>query len=149
MNIECKSFNDLSLNQLYDILQLREEVFEIEQSCIYPDMDNKDKQAHHLMLYKDERLLAYARLLNKGISYTDYSSIGRVCTHSSVRKEGYGKQIMEEAIQRSKTLFSDTKTIKISAQSYLLKFYSKLGFTAIGDEYLEDDIPHIGMIMNL
>ena len=141
-----KHFKDLSIYQLYDILQLREEVFEIEQACIYPDMDNKDKEAFHLMLYLDHKLLGYARLLNAGISYEDSCSIGRVCTHHSVRRTGYGKLLMEEAILQCQNLFPQSSEIKISAQSYLVKFYSEFGFNSTGKEYLEDDIPHTEMI---
>lgn len=146
MEILTIQFADLTVFQLYDILQLREEVFEIEQACIYPDMDNKDKEAYHLMLYLDHKLVGYARLLNAGISYEDYCSIGRVCTHHSVRRTGFGKLVMDEAILQCQNLFPQLNEIKISAQSYLVKFYSEFGFKSTGKEYLEDDIPHTEMI---
>jgi ElaA protein len=99
------------------------------------------------MCFENEELLAYARVLDPGVSYADYSSIGRVCTKQTHRQLGLGKELMQQAILHCQELYPDTK-IKISAQSYLLKFYTELGFEAIGDEYLEDDIPHRAMILN-
>jgi len=141
----CPSFNELSLQQLYDIMVLRQEVFVVEQDCPYLDADGKDQMSHHLMGYLDGELVAYTRLVPKGISYDKYISIGRVITSQSVRRDGYGKDLMERSIKQIRTLFGQ-KDIKISAQCYLLKFYKGLGFEPVGEEYLEDDIPHIAMI---
>ena len=145
MEFLLKPFSELSTLELYQILQLRSEVFVIEQEILYQDMDNKDLSSHHLMGYQNGELVAYARLLPEGISYQGYCSIGRVCTKISVRTCGYGKMLMNQAIANCKTLFP-AHTIKISGQSYLLRFYTELGFQAIGEEYLEDGIPHWAMI---
>lgn len=145
MNILCQSWNELDTNLLYDILQLRQEVFVLEQDCPYLDADGKDQHSHHVLFYKNDQLVAYTRLVPKGISYDDYVSIGRVVNHQSIRGQGIGKQLMEYSIEKCKELFPDNK-IKISAQVYLLKFYTELGFKETGDRYLEDDIPHCAMV---
>ncbi|MEM9918490.1 MAG: GNAT family N-acetyltransferase [Bacteroidota bacterium] len=125
---------------------LRQEVFIIEQNCPYLDVDGKDQAAHHLMIRDEEGLLiAYTRLLPKGISYESYSSIGRVVTAQSVRGSGIGKFLMQQSIQWIKQLYPEDQ-IKISAQCYLLRFYQSFGFQPMGEQYLEDDIPHIAMI---
>jgi ElaA protein len=147
MTFDFKPFKELTTLELYKILQLRSEVFVVEQNCIYQDIDDKDTMGYHLTCFENEELLAYARVLDPGVSYADYSSIGRVCTKQTHRQLGLGKELMQQAILHCQELYPDTK-IKISAQSYLLKFYTELGFEAIGDEYLEDDIPHRAMILN-
>ncbi len=138
-------FDDLTPTQLYDLLQLREEVFQIEQNCIYKDIDDKDRKCWHLLLYKESQLAAYARLVPEGISYQGYTSIGRVVSKTAWRKEGYGKLLMKEAIKKLVQLFPD-KDIKISAQAYLQKFYEDFGFIKVSEPYLEDYIPHIAMV---
>ncbi|MBK8353420.1 MAG: GNAT family N-acetyltransferase [Saprospirales bacterium] len=140
-----KYFDDLTIPELYDILQLREEVFQIEQNCIYKDIDDKDKKCFHLMLYKEQELVAYCRLVPAGISYDGYASIGRVVSKPIYRKDGFGKQLMEQAMQKMTQIFSHLP-IKISAQAYLQKFYESFGFVRVSDEYMEDDIPHIAMV---
>ncbi len=140
-----KYFDDLTIPELYDILQLREEVFQIEQNCIYKDIDDKDKKSYHLMLYKDAELVAYCRLVPEGISYTGYASIGRVVSKTKYRKEGYGKQLMAKAMEKMMQVFPHLP-IKISAQLYLQKFYESYGFVVEGEWYIEDEIPHIAMI---
>ena len=147
MNYTFKHFDQLTLDELYHLLQLRSEVFVVEQNCVYQDIDDKDRPGFHLLGFIDSQLVACARILPKGISYSDYCSIGRVCTKQTHRKFGYGKKLVEQAILHCHELYPDTK-IKISAQSYLLKFYTELGFEAIGEEYLEDEIPHRAMILN-
>lgn len=141
----CKLFAELSVVELYQILQLRSQVFVVEQNCVYQDMDNKDRNAYHLMGYQDSKLVATARLLSRGVSYENYCSIGRVCTHSDVRQLGYGRELMKKSIALCHSYFPSTD-IKISAQSYLLGFYSSLGFQPIGEDYLEDNIPHNAMV---
>jgi ElaA protein len=146
LNLIFKHFDQLTLKELYWLLQLRSEVFVLEQNCVYQDLDDKDKQGFHLLGFIENQLVAYARILPKGTSYTDYCSIGRVCTKKTHRQLGSGKKLMQQAILNCQELYPNTK-IKISAQSYLLKFYTELGFEAIGEEYLEDDIPHRAMIL--
>lgn len=145
MIFKLKPFEELTVLELYKILQLRSEVFVIEQNCVYQDIDDKDTQGYHLLGFIDNQLAACARILPKGISYTDYCSIGRVCTKQKHRKLGLGKKLMQHSIDNCQKLYPNTK-IKISAQSYLLEFYTELGFEAIGEEYLEDDIPHKAML---
>ena len=139
-----KQFNDLSPRELYSILQLRNEVFIVEQNCPYQDMDNKDLHAFHLMGIKENKLLAYSRLLAPGISYSE-SSIGRVVSSPAVRRTGIGKKLMEESIAGINKLFH-TGTIRIGAQLYLKKFYESFGFVQDSDVYPEDNIPHILML---
>ena len=139
-----KPFADLTPKELYSILQLRNEVFIVEQNCPYQDMDNKDLKSWHLMGMEEGKLLAYSRLLPPGISYSE-SSIGRVVSSPSARKAGMGKKLMEESIRQINHLFK-TDTIRIGAQFYLKKFYESFGFIQEGERYPEDNIPHIIML---
>ncbi|QQR98767.1 MAG: GNAT family N-acetyltransferase [Sphingobacteriales bacterium] len=145
MHFILKSFNELNVHQLYAILQLREEVFNIEQNCIYKDIDNKDKKSWHLMGFVDEQLIAYARLLPEEISFPNCCSIGRVVTSPAYRKSNYGFLLMQEAMLKLDILFPKTD-VKISAQSYLINFYQKFGFVVNSEEYMEDNLPHTEMI---
>lgn len=139
------NFAELSLEKLYDIFVLRQEVFIVEQNCPYLDADGKDIDGMHLTIETDNQLAAYARILPKGISYPKYCSIGRVVTSPHYRRQNLGIQIMKYAIEQCK-LHYPGQDIKISAQCYLMDFYRKFDFKPIGNEYLEDDIPHIAMI---
>ena len=122
------------------VLALRAQVFVVEQNCAYQDPDGKDVLSYHLLMESGEELVAYARLVPPGVSYTE-AAIGRVVTSQTVRGKGWGKALMEIAIAQTQKKF-EVNEICISAQSYLLKFYQELGFVAEGEEYLEDDIPH-------
>jgi ElaA protein len=149
MNWTCKYFEELSLIELYEIGRLRQEVFVLEQNCPYVDFDGKDLYCYHLMGFdENNRLVAYSRIVPKGVSYDDYISIGRVITSGLVRKSGLGRILMQESISACEKLFGKSD-IKISAQTYLLKFYQSLDFESTGKEYLEDDIPHTEMIRKL
>ncbi|HMS99693.1 MAG TPA: GNAT family N-acetyltransferase [Saprospiraceae bacterium] len=142
-----QSFQTLSVDQLYAILGLRSEVFIVEQNCPYQDLDGRDAHSIHIMGLDDNgKLVAYCRLLPPDLAYPGYSSIGRVITSMAVRGSGEGKKLMEYAIREIKTLFP-AADVKISAQCYALPFYEALGFVAIGDVYLEDDIPHQAMVL--
>lgn len=141
---KIKAFKELSLDELYECLRLRSEVFISEQNCVYNDVDNKDQVAFHLMGVENGKTVAYARLFDQG-KYFDLASIGRVVVAQDSRSKAYGHELMKEAINGIKTLFGSQR-IKISAQLYLKKFYESHGFVAVGDQYLEDDIPHIQMI---
>lgn len=146
LHFHCLHFRQLALKELYDLLQLRQEVFVVEQDCPYLDADGKDQASYHLLGYdKKEQLQAYTRLVPRGVSYPDYASIGRVITSQHIRRTGMGKLLMQESIKWAAGLFPDTP-LKISAQCYLIDFYQGLGFKPVGEEYLEDDIPHIGMV---
>jgi len=138
-----KSFDELTNKELYELLKLRNEVFIVEQTCPYPDLDNKDYKALHVLGITDNKIVAYTRLLPHNISYNE-ASIGRVVTSLNVRRFGYGKELMLYSINETKKKFN-TNEIVISAQYYLEKFYSDLGFISEGETYLEDDIPHIKM----
>ena len=141
-----KKFDELTVLELYAILQLRNEVFIIEQNCIYPDLDDKDQAAHHLVCFENNKLVAYTRILAPGISYTD-PAIGRVVTAPGTRRSGLGKELMQRSIDSCKNLFGNT-SVTLSAQLYLKKFYESLGLSAVSDVYLEDGIEHVKMTRN-
>lgn len=144
LDITIKSFKELTLKELYDLLQLRSEVFVVEQDCVYQDVDGKDKKALHVLGYKNENLVAYTRIFKAG-DYFEEASIGRVVVRENVRKFKYGYAIMNASIEAIKDNFVET-VIRISAQTYLKRFYNQLGFFEVGENYLEDGIPHINMI---
>lgn len=147
LNYSVKSFEQLTLAELYRLLQLRQEVFIVEQNCPYLDADGKDVKSYHV-LGKDENgeILCCSRLLPEGVSYLDFVSIGRVVNSKQVRGSGEGIKLMEFSIREIKKLFPN-KPIKIGAQAYLKTFYENLGFEDIHLPYLEDGIPHLIMIM--
>lgn len=145
---ELKKFDDLDADQLYRILRLRADVFIVEQKCYYQDLDDKDRNAWHLMAWDGQELVAYSRLLPRGISYDEAASIGRVVTNVRYRGIQLGRELMTRAVERCRKLWPG-EDIKISAQSYLEKFYADLGFVQCGEGYLEDDIPHIPMLRKL
>jgi ElaA protein len=139
-------FAQLTPYQVYDILRLRQEVFVIEQNCIFLDPDGKDQQGYHCMGYDaNGHLHAYTRLLPLGLAYEEYPSIGRVITSLAARGGGHGRRLMEFSINSLYEVYGKAP-IKIGAQSYLKKFYGSLGFEVCGDEYLEDGIPHVPML---
>jgi len=138
-----KSFNELTPAELYAILQLRIEVFSVEQNCVYQDADGKDQQSIHLCGWNGDFLAAYCRILPAGLSY-DYPSIGRVVTSPQYRKGGHGRRLMQKAIEQTIELFH-APFIIISAQFYLKVFYESIGFEQVSEVYLEDNIPHIKM----
>ena len=144
INWILKPFAELTPYELYSILQLRNEVFIVEQNCPYQDMDNKDSKSWHLMGIEEEKLMAYSRILAPGISYSE-SSIGRIVSSPAARKTGVGKKLVQESIEQIKNLFK-TDTIRIGAQFYLKTFYESFGFVQDGEIYLEDNIPHIIML---
>ena len=139
---EIKRFNELSSVELYSVLQLRSEVFVVEQNCVYQDIDGKDQKAIHLVGKFDGQIVAYARLFLRG-DYFESASIGRVVVKEIFRDKKWGHDLMRKAIA-TLAEFGET-AITISAQLYLKKFYESLGFEAVGEQYLEDDIPHIEM----
>ena len=142
----CKAFNNLSPGELYSILQLRNEVFVVEQNCVYQDCDNTDQLSHHFMGFHQSKLVAYTRLIPPGVSYEEIS-IGRVVTSPSIRGSKTGKELMLRSIEKIHELFGKSP-IKIGAQLYLKRFYKSLGFIQCSDVYLEDGIEHIKMIRN-
>jgi ElaA protein len=141
---QCKSFTELTNQEVYKILQLRNEVFVVEQNCPYQDCDDKDLEAHHLCAWKNGQLLAYTRLLAPGVSYENAASIGRVVTSPSARRQRLGIELMQRSIEAVYKLYGNL-TIIIGAQLYLKNFYESFSFIQQGDGYLEDGIPHITM----
>ena len=144
MNWELKRFNELTVDEIYKILQLRNEVFVVEQNCPYQDIDGKDENSYHLFCKEDGKIIACLRILEKGLSF-DEISIGRVCVSKSFRGKNIAREMMKYAIKFIEEELGG-KAIKIQAQSYLIDFYGSLSFKPISEEYLEDDIPHNDMM---
>lgn len=147
MEARTKTFNELTNQELYDLLQLRSEVFVVEQECVYQDLDGKDIKALHVIGYDQGNLVAYTRIFKPGDYFTE-SSIGRVVVKKNSRQNKYGEVIMKASINAIKERF-ESNEIKLSAQTYLKRFYNNLGFFETGPEYLEDGIPHVAMIKKL
>ena len=144
METVIKSFNDLSLDELYEILRARAEVFVVEQNCAYQDLDEVDKEAYHVYLRENGKIVAYLRVIDKG-KRLDEVSLGRVITLK--RRCGYGTKVMKIGIDVAKEKFG-AKKIKIGAQAWAKPFYEQVGFRQISGEYMEDGIPHIYMILD-
>lgn len=144
MEIITKTYYELNLDELYSILQLRSEVFVVEQDCVYQDIDGKDQKALHILGFEGQELVAYTRCFDKEI-YFEEAAIGRVLVKKNLRKLGFGHQIMEASVKAIQELYQ-TSSIKLSAQQYLIEFYKNQGFKTIGDGYFEDGIPHIAMV---
>ena len=160
MKWSIKSFEQLSLQELYEIMALRQEVFVVEQDCPYLDADGKDQDSFHLMAYEGETLAAYARMVKPGISYQEWA-IGRVIVKMSYRDKKLGYELMNRCheflaqkkwsgnssnLQESSDHFSNCPPVRLSAQSHLEKFYQNCGYAPTGKEYLEDGIPHKEML---
>ncbi|MFO2462116.1 GNAT family N-acetyltransferase [Pseudomonas sp. 15FMM2] len=147
MTIEwvCKHHTDVGKEQLYAILGLRQEVFVVEQKCLYQDIDGQDLagDTYHLMAWKEDELVAYLRLLDPESQGGDVV-VGRVIVAASARGTGLGHQMMEETLERIEEIWPETPVF-LSAQAHLQAYYGRYGFVVAGEEYLEDDIPHIGM----
>lgn len=140
-------FEDLSNVELYELLKLRTDVFVVEQDCPYPELDNLDQEAVHLLLIEEGRLGAYLRVFYPGFSKGKYARIGRVVVAVGDRKKGYGKVIMQEAIDLLQKKYPQSP-IKIAAQTYLLAFYQSFGFKVLGNTYIEDGIEHVDMLID-
>jgi ElaA protein len=145
---QCKSFSELTNEELYKILQLRIEVFAVEQNVVYQDCDNKDFKCYHFTGILNDQLLAYSRIIPPGIAYPVAASIGRVVTSPLVRGQSVGKQLFKKSLEQLYRLFGQIPVI-ISAQVYLVKFYENFSFMQQGDNYIEDSIPHVTMIKNI
>ena len=143
---KLKFFNELSPHELYAIIRLRNEVFVVEQNCVFQDADNKDQSSYHVMGWKENELVAYSRLVPAGISYSE-PSIGRVVTSPTSRSLGLGKDLMKRSIYLLHATWGKLN-IKIGAQLYLERFYNSLGFQRTSEIYMEDGIEHIEMQLN-
>ena len=144
---KIKAFKDLTVDELYAILQLRENVFVVEQNCIYNDIDNVDQVCYHLFSVDQnaEKIIAYTRLVPANIKF-DVPAIGRLISDKNYRGKGLGRALMKKSIEETCRIFN-TSVIKISAQTYLLDFYSSLGFKPISETYDEDGIEHVDMLL--
>lgn len=145
MDFSIKTFDQLTPNELYEILTLRSEVFVVEQQCVFLDMDHKDQKSEHFMIWDKKNLVAYCRILPAGVSYKE-PSIGRVVSSPKYRGTGAGRVLMQRAIEMARQRYGN-QPLRIGAQLYLKKFYASLGFEAQGDIYLEDGIEHVEMIL--
>lgn len=150
-NWQCKPWQEVGREELYALLRVRSEVFVVEQDCVYQDLDDKDGQSLHLWMEPTQRpaseggpVLAYTRLLPAGVSYSDEVSIGRVVTAPSVRRDGWGKELMRRSLDAVHDAWPGIP-VRISAQQYLERFYGEFGFVTQGESYLEDGIPHVAM----
>lgn len=145
MEWQLKTFEELSTAELYRIMQLRLSVFCVEQNCAYQDADGKDLKCSHLSGFNESgELIAYSRIVPPGISFPEVS-IGRVISSASARGLGAGKALMQKSMDVIKQHYGNVP-VRIGAQCYLIKFYSSFGFEISGEEYLEDNIPHIEMV---
>ena len=140
---QFKTFEALSNEELYQLLRLRNEVFVVEQKCLFQDMDNKDQLCHHLSGYLNGQILAHSRIVPAGISY-EYPSIGRIVVASEGRGMGLGVELLNVSIEKLELLYGKS-VIRIGAQLYLKKFYESFHFRQSGDIYLDDGIEHIEM----
>jgi ElaA protein len=147
INWVCKSFRELSTEELYKILRLRSEVFVVEQNCVFLDMDNKDQVCDHLMGWRDDELLGYSRIVPSGISYAE-SSIGRIVSSPAARGMGIGRDLLVQSIRTLYRLHGK-RDIRIGAQYYLKEFYESFDFVQTGEIYPEDGIDHIEMLLSI
>jgi ElaA protein len=144
---QIKHYSDLSLNEFHDIIALRLEAFVVEQNCAYLDLDGKDKKCYHLICRNGKGdVVATGRVLPPGLSYAD-AAIGRVVIDEEIRGHGIGHELMDKCIDFCKKEFGNSP-IRISAQKHLEKYYEKHNFNSTGNEYLEDGIPHVEMLLN-
>jgi len=144
IEFQCLSFDKLTNRQLYDLLKLRQDVFVVEQECIYPDLDGEDFDHLHLLMHVDAVLVGYLRIIPAEFHSSGCVAIGRVVIAMPFRGQGMALKIMQWAITFCEDKFTG-QLIFLSAQEYLIDFYKSLGFTAVSDIYLEDGIPHLGM----
>ncbi len=147
MHWQVLTFNELDTHTLYSFLQLRVDVFVVEQNCPYPELDDKDlhPETRHIILKKGDKVIAYSRVLAPNVSFAGFPGIGRVCISQTARRLGLGKILVEKTLAETAALWPKTD-IHISAQCYLQRFYQELGFKPASEPYLEDDIPHLKMI---
>ena len=143
MNLEIKKFEELTPEELYEILRVRSEVFVVEQECVYNDVDGKDQKSVHIMIWEDKKILAYLRVIEAGVSYTA-PSLGRVLVVKEARGRRLARRIVVEGMNYITNIWKKSR-ITIGAQDYLKEFYESLGFKPVSEVYLEDGIPHIDM----
>jgi len=147
MKWKIKTFDELTTMELYQIMQIRVDVFVVEQTCVYRELDGLDRDSYHVYATNDSGIAAYARILPPGLSYKELS-IGRVLVSKDHRRSGLGSELIERTLT---FIFEELneRVIKIQAQEYLLSFYRSFGFEKVSDVYLDEGIPHIDMILKL
>lgn len=145
MEVVVKTFGELQVEELYKLLQLRSDIFVVEQDCIFLDPDDRDQEALHVLGWEGTELVGYARIFGPG-DYFEQASIGRVAVKKTFRGRGLGIQVMQASINAVKERFG-REEITLSAQKYLETFYRDLGFKREGEDYLEDGIPHVRMVL--
>ncbi|WP_417900430.1 GNAT family N-acetyltransferase [Bacillus haimaensis] len=145
MGWKLKRFNELTNQELYEILKERTSVFVVEQNCPYPEVDGKDPQSYHLFKEENGEIISYLRVLPAGVSYKE-ASIGRVLVKKEYRGQGLAEELLRRGIDFIHVELKED-TVKIQAQDYLRKFYGSFGFKAITETYLEDNIPHVDMLL--
>lgn len=143
MELVIKHFTELSLEELYDILRARVDVFVVEQNCPYPEIDGKDFDAYHFVMRDENGIAAYLRVLKSGVSF-DAPALGRILT--TRRGEGLGAEIVREGIKFAREKLG-AREIKIEAQTYARGFYEKLGFRQCSEPFMDDGIEHIEMLL--
>ncbi len=143
MDFIIKKFEEFDLKYFYEIIKIREEVFIVEQACVYQECDGKDEKAFHLVCRENGQVMAYLRILERGVSFNEIS-IGRVLVKKEYRGRGLAKKLIKKAIKFIENELLENE-IRISAQEYLTKFYESFGFKTVSDMYLEDEIPHVEM----
>lgn len=146
INWTCSTFNGLSATDIYQVLKLRQDIFIVEQDCIYPDIDGLDYYSHHLLGYAGDHLNAYLRIVPPGKNFTE-PSIGRIVVEKSQRNAGIGTELVKQGILQTKQLYKNVP-IRIEAQDHLDGFYGSFGFSKVTDPYDKDGIPHIQMLLN-
>lgn len=144
MEWKIKKYEDLTIDELYNILKVRNEVFVVEQNCPYQDCDEKDKRSYHLFLEDNGEIIAYSRIIEKGVSY-DEVSIGRFLVQKKHRRMGFAREMLSKAIKFVEESLNEN-AIRISGQVYIKEFYKSFGFKEVSDVYLEDNIPHVEML---
>ncbi|PID27731.1 MAG: GNAT family N-acetyltransferase [Candidatus Cloacimonadota bacterium] len=144
MNLKIKKFYELNIDELYEILRVRNEVFTVEQKCRYLDCDGKDQNSYHLFYEKNDKIIAYLRILEKGVSFEEIG-IGRVAVDAEFRRRGLARDIMSAAVSFIKNDLKEHE-IKLQAQTYLIDFYKSLGFEKVSEIYQEAGIPHVDML---
>ena len=144
MNWHLKRFDELTTNELYEILRARAEVFVVEQTCVYQDCDLKDQKSWHLFSEENGEIVTYMRIIEKGVSYPEIS-MGRLLTRENYRKDGLSRKTLEKALDFVVHTLGETK-VRVSGQLYLKKFYESMGFRTTSEVYLEDEIEHVQML---
>lgn len=147
MKWELKTFDALTVDELYQILQNRVDIFVVEQECAYNEIDGHDRVSYHLFAKKGEEIVAYLRILPPGTTYKELS-IGRVIVKKEQRRDGLGSKLIYRALQFIQEELDET-VIKIQAQQYLLKFYRSFGFKEVSQVYMHDGIPHVDMTLHM